>query len=52
MKKLELHLFYMNQLKKESQSIDIYLNGEANHFRNSKLKIAIKEATSFLLDEN
>ena len=66
MKKIELYLMYMNTIKKISQSIDIYFNnlepefvvkihdieGEPHHFRNKRLKAAIKEACAYLLAES
>lgn len=66
MKKIELYLLYMNSLKKESQSIDIYfdklipefvvkihdVSDKPCYFRNSKLKTSIKDATAYLLAQN
>ncbi len=64
MKKLELYLKYMNSIKKAVHSIDVYFNNlepefvvkiidnidnsNNKHFRNIKLKTAIKEACEYL----
>ena len=67
MKKVELYFLYMNSLKSAVESIDVYYNNLEpefvvkitnidstlnKHFRNKKLKVAIKEASEYLLTKS